>query len=173
MKDSNKINILKKRAELLQHSEEQVVLDGEEINGLQFVLSNENYAIDSLFISEVVHAKTITPIPCTPSFILGIINMRGKILSVIDLNRFFNLPEKEVSDINRLIVVKHKDIELCILTDNIVGNVIIELESLQKNVTTITDLPANYIAGVTNDGLIVLNIKELLEGDRIIINEEV
>lgn len=173
MKDSDKKIILKKRAKLLQQSEEEIVQGGEEINGLQFMLSNENYLIDSLFISEVIHVKAITPIPCTPSFILGMINLRGKILSVIDLNKYFNLPEKKVSDLNRLIVVKHKDIELCILTDDIIGNTIIELESLQKNVTTISDLPANCILGVTKDRLIVLNIKELLEDDRIIINEEV
>jgi purine-binding chemotaxis protein CheW len=164
---------LQKRAKLLQKVEKKSEHKGKQIDGLEFLLADERYAIDSTYVSEVISMNNLTDLPCTPAFILGIINVRGEILSVIDIKKFFNLPEKEISNIKKVMLVKYKDIMLGILVDEIIGNTNIYLETLQEKVNTITELLKNFIIGVSEDRLIVLDIKELLSSDKIIINEEV
>ena len=165
--------ILKQRADLLKIQEEKEDISGEQIDGLEFLLVKERYALDSCYVSEVIHLNELTQLPCTPEFILGIINVRGKIISVIDLKKFFNLPEKGITNLNRVIIVKHDGIELGILADEIIGSPIISLNKLQRSITTITEVQDDYIIGVTEDRLIVFDIKEFLLNEKLIINEEV
>ncbi len=165
--------VLKKRADLLKVTEKKTEISSKQIDGLEFLLSEERYAIDSTYVSEVVPLKELTPLPCTPAFVIGIINVRGKILSVINLKEFFDLTIKGISNLNRVIVVKHRDIELGILADEISGNTIINIDKLQTKVSTISEANKKFIIGVTDERLIVLDVRELLLSDRIIIDEEV
>jgi len=96
-----------------------------------------------------------------------------KILSVIDIKRFFNLPAKGITNLNKVIVVKYNDIELGILADEIYGNISINLEELQTKVTTISETQESFIIGVSKDRLILVDIKQLLSNEKIIINEEI
>ena len=170
---ADKLQILKKRAELLQITEAEAVTPGSHIQGLVFRLSGEKYAIDATFVSEVIDVAEITPLPCTPPFLIGIINLRGKILSVIDISSFLNLPGSEQSKLNKVIILHHEDIELGILTDEIIGNEIIDLDILQKKLSTILDIPENILVGVSDENLIVIDINKLLLDERLIIDEAV
>jgi purine-binding chemotaxis protein CheW len=67
----------------------------EYIEVVEFLLAHEKYGIESKCVREVYPLKELTPVPCTPSFVRSIINVRGKILSVIDIKKFFELPEDE------------------------------------------------------------------------------
>ena len=170
---NQKKKILKQRADLLKIQIEKEDISGEIMEGLEFILADERYIIDSIYVSEVIPLKDLTSLPCTPDFILGIINVRGKILSVVDLKKFFNLPEKGITNLNRVIIVKHDGIELGILADEIAGSMQISLNKLQSKITTITEVQDDFIIGVTEDRLIVLDIKEFLLNEKLIINEEV
>ncbi len=170
---TDKKTILKQRAKKLSISLEKEVVSGEQINVLEFLLSGEKYAIDSTFINEVISISELTPLPCTPDFIMGIINVRGKILSIIDIKKFFSLPNTDITNLNKVIIVNHNEIEVGILADEILGNSNIQLNKLQAKITTVTDLNKNFIIGVTKGKLIVLDIKELLSSKLIIVNEEV
>ncbi len=173
MNEKEKKRILKERANVLRIPKEKNERSGEKIDGLEFLLSEERYAIDSTCVSEVILINELTPLPCTPSFVLGIINVRGKILSVIDIKKFFNLPEKGITNLNKVIVVKHNDVELGILADEIFGNITVSLGELQTKVTTISEAQENFIIGVSKERLIMLDIKELLSNEKIIVNDEV
>ena len=173
MNEKEKKRILKERADILRIPQKKNDKSGEKIDGLEFLLAEERYAIDSTYVSEVIFISEMTTLPCTPPFVLGIINVRGKILSVIDIKKFFNLPEKGITNLNKVIIVKHNEIELGILADEIYGNVIINLEELQRKVTTISEVYGSFIIGVSNERLILLDIKELLSNEKIIINENV
>lgn len=154
-------------------SEEKGINKGRIIDGLFFSLSDEKYAIDSRYISEVIYIKEITPLPCTPDFLLGIINIRGKIISVVDIRKFFGLAKRGITNLNRVIVVDNGDIEFGILADEIEGNNVIEIDSLQQNITKVTEVPDNFILGVSADNIIVIDIQELMTNDKIIIEEKV
>lgn len=168
-----KHKILKERALYYQSEEKKSIDLGEHINALQFILSGEKYTIDSSYVSEVILLEDMTSLPCTPDFILGVISVRGKIISVINIKSFFNLPDTGISNLNRVIVVKNDSFEIGILADEIIGNSIIYLDSLQKKIATVTEVPDNFIIGLTDERIIILDIKELLEEEKIIINEEV
>ena len=95
LKDVNRI--LKDRAKELSEAPEQEVITEDCIEVVEFVLAYEKYAVESNFIDEVYPMKDFTPVPGTPDFVLGIINLRGKIMSVIDIRKFFDLPVKKTA----------------------------------------------------------------------------
>ncbi len=118
---SSKKEILKSRAHDLAR---EIRSTDETTNSLEVVvfrLADEQYAIESIRVREVYPIKELTPLPCTPSFVLGIINVRGQILTVIDLRRFFDLPIKGLTDLNKVIVIEHHEGELGVLADAILG----------------------------------------------------
>lgn len=140
---------------------------------VEFALSDEEYAFESAFIREVYPLRELTPLPCTPPFVLGVVNLRGKILSVIDLRKFFELPEKGLSDLNKLIVLQDGAMEFGILADSIVGVRNILAKELQPSLPTLTDMRADYLRGVTRERLVVLDAGKMLTDKRIIVHEEV
>jgi purine-binding chemotaxis protein CheW len=169
----DKERILNARADAIRNKPEAAHRNQADIEVLQFLLGQEVYAIDVFYIREVVHLKELTLLPCTPSFILGIFNIRGKILSVIDLRRFFSLPEKGITNLNRVVVVQHGEIELGILADDVIGTCLTDLASLQTHIPTVTGLQQNFIQGISPDKTILIDIEKFLHDERIHINEQV
>lgn len=166
--------ILKERGrELASVYEKESVGTDNNMEMLLFKLSDETYAIKSSYVNEVVFIKEITPLPCTPDFLLGIINVRGRIISVIDIRKFFGLPDKGIGNLNRVIVVEGDEMEFGLLTDEIEGNTIINMDILQKEISGITEISDNYIRGVSKDNTIVLDITRIINDDRIIINDSI
>src|SRR6185369_2381607 len=108
--------VLKRRADLLAEAPEQGVEPGAQLDCLEFLLSGESYAIEMSFITQTLPLSDFTPLFCTPPFVLGITNLRGRIISIIDLRRFFELPSVGLSDLNRVIVVSNGSMEVGILS---------------------------------------------------------
>jgi purine-binding chemotaxis protein CheW len=165
--------ILQTRAEELaaEHGEDRV--DENSLEVLEFVLASEHYALESMHIREVYPMKEFTLIPGTPSFVLGLINIRGQILSVIDIRRFFDLPVKGLSDLNRVMVVQTPAMELGILADRIVGVRHVPLNDLQPALPTMTGIRSEYMRGITREGLVVLDVPKMVADPKLDINEEV
>ena len=99
--------------------------------------------------------------------------MRGRILPVLDLKRFFDLPEKGLTDLHRIILIRGHDLELGLLADVIVGVRSVSLDSLQPSLPTLTGIRAEYLRGVTPDRLVVLDVAHILADPKIIVDEEV
>lgn len=140
---------------------------------IEFLLAYERYGIESSFIREVYPLKDLTPLPCTPPFILGIINVRGQIRSVLDIKRFFDLPQKGLTDLNQVLLVRAEDMELGILADEVLGVRSLPLSDIGPAPATLTGIRAEYLRGVTAERLIVLNVAAILSDERIIVEEEV
>src|SRR5882724_8355786 len=73
---------------------------------LEFRLATERYALETRHVQGVHPLRELTPLPCTPPFLLGIVNVRGRILPVLDLKKFFDLPEKGLTDLHRIILIR-------------------------------------------------------------------
>jgi purine-binding chemotaxis protein CheW len=168
-----KRKILKERAAIYSGVAEAKVDMGPRINGLEFLLTNERYIIDATFVVGVIPLKELTPLPCSPAFILGIINVRGKILSVVDLKPILNLPVQGITNLNRVIILKREEIELGILVDEIIGNIAVFPDHLLTSIPTITGVQKDYLVGVTKERAIYFNIDKFLAGSNIIVDEEV
>ncbi len=78
---------------------------------LTFLLAEESYGIEVLLIREIIRMQTITPVPHMPSHVKGVINLRGKVIPVVDLRLKFNLPAEEATERTCVIVVDVKNHE--------------------------------------------------------------
>ena len=140
---------------------------------LQFGLASERYAVECRFVQEVHPLRDLTPLPCTPAFIAGIVNVRGRVLTVIDLKKFFGLPERGLTDLHRTIVIRGHDLEVGLLADVIIGISSVPAGSLQPSLPTLTGIRAEYLKGVTEQSLVVLSVDRILLDPKIIVHEEV
>jgi purine-binding chemotaxis protein CheW len=124
-------------------------------------------------VHEVVPLKDLTPLPCTPSFVLGIVNVRGRIMPVIDIKKFFDLPEPGLTDLHHIILVRGHDLEFGLLADVIVGVRTLPVDSVQPSLPTLTGIRADYLWGVTAERLVILDVDRILKDPRIVVHEEV
>jgi len=115
----------------------------------------------------------LTPLPGTPVFVLGIINIRGEILSVIDIKKFFELPDKGLTDLNKVIVLQSENMLFGILADTIVGARQIPLTAIQPSLPTLTGIREEYLKGVTAERTVVLDAEKLLADEKITVQEQV
>lgn len=164
--------ILKERAELLARETEKQSI-GESIEIVRFLLANEQYGIESRFIREVYPLKDYTPLPGVPPFVLGLLNVRGRIISVIDIKKFFDLPEKGISDLNKVIIVHDDNMEFGILADAILGVQRISVRDLGPPLPTLTGIREEYMLGVTGERTAILDVARILEDKHIVVHEEV
>ncbi len=140
---------------------------------LEFRLAQERYAVEIREVREVVPLRDLTPLPCTPPLVRGIVNVRGHILPVFDLKIAFDLPDSGLSDLHSIILVRGGDLEFGLLADVIVGVRSLPAESLQPSLPTLTGIRRNYLKGVTTERLIVLDLAGLLADPKLIVQEEV
>ena len=169
----NARQILRARAQALARPPERAAVAAASLELLEFRLANECYALETRYVREVYPLKNLTPLPCTPPFVLGIVNVRGRILPVLDLKKFFELPEEGLTDLHRIILVQGHDLELGLLADVIAGVRTIPVDSLQPSLPTLTGIRAEYLKGVTAERLVVLDLDRILTDPKIIVHEEV
>jgi len=173
-----KKRILKDRARDLAR-EPATETDVTYLRTIEFLLADERYAIESAYVRQVYPLKGLTPLPCTPAFVMGITNVRGEILSVIDIKQFFDLPEQGLSDLNKVIIVQMDEMRVGILADAILGTRAIPLPEIQPSLPTFTGTRAEYLKGVVaslpgmDERLIVLDVERILSDERIIVHEQV
>lgn len=165
--------ILRARAQALARPAQHAALAEDSLDVLEFRLAQERYALETRYVREVYPLKDLTPLPCTPPFVLGIVNVRGRITPVIDIKKFFDLPDQGLTDLHRIILVGAGDLELGLLADVIVGVRSVPLESLQPSLPTLTDIGGEYLKGVTAERLVVLDLARILADPKIIVHEEV
>lgn len=164
--------ILKARARALARESAKTETTDERLEVLEFSLADEKYGIESSYVREVFSLKELTALPCTPSFVLGLVNVRGQILSVIDIKKFFDLSDKDRTGRNEVIVVHTDRLELGILADAVLGVSLIPLTDLQPSLPTLTGVRADYLRGVTKEPMVVLDGQKLLSSPKLIVYEE-
>ena len=165
-------SILKERARLLaQRPEDETV--GAAIEVVTLLLAYETYAIETAYVREVYPLKDLTPLPCTPPFVAGIVNVRGQVMSVIDLKKLFELPAKGITDLNKVVIISDGEMEFGILADAILDVRNIPLQEIQSGLPTLTGVRESYLKGITADRLVVLDAEKLLHNKDIVVHEEV
>lgn len=165
--------ILRARARALASPADPGRANGTLLNLIEFRLANERYAVEQRYVREIHPLKTLTPLPCVSSFIRGIINIRGQIIPVIDIRRFFDLPEAGITDIHAVVHVSADDVQFGILADWIVGVREMPASELQSALPTLTGIRASYLKGIADGSLIILDTLAMLLDPRIQVNEEV
>jgi purine-binding chemotaxis protein CheW len=171
-KNADARQILKARAKVLARPPESYQQTEAALEVIEFGLAQERYAIPTAAVREVYPLKELTPLPCVPPFVVGISNVRGQILPVIDIKKLFDLPQQGITDLHKVIIVGNDEIELGVLADVIVGLRKIPNNALQPSLPTLTGLREEYLKGVTADRLVVLDVAKILADPKIIVNED-
>lgn len=164
--------VLRARARALARPPGREQFASEALGIVEFRLAQEYYAIEQTYVREVHRLKDLTPLPGTPTFLPGVINMRGQILPVIDIRQFFDLPDAGITDTHMVILVYAGDVELGILADAIIGVRSIPLDTLQPPLPTLTGIRAKYLKGVTDEHLAILDARNILADAEIILQED-
>ena len=170
---SSAADILRARARALAQPAERVPESAAFLEVLEFRLAQERYAIETRHVREVYPLKDLTPLPGVPAFVLGIVNVRGRILPVLDLKRLFELPEQGLTDLHRIILLEGHDLEMGLLADATVGVRSIPVDSLQSSLPTLSGILSAYVKGVTAGHLVVLDVPRILADPKIIVHEDV
>jgi purine-binding chemotaxis protein CheW len=140
---------------------------------LEFRLASERYAVETRHVVEVHPLRDLTPLPGTPPFIRGIVNLRGRILPVLDLKKFFDLPEQGVTDLHRIIVVRGIDLEFGLLADVVASVRSVAVETLAPALPTLSEIATEYLMGVSDDRLVVLDLDRIFADPKIVVHDEV
>jgi len=164
--------ILEARARILAAPAERGITADGRIETLRFSLAGEEYAFPTESIRAVVPLKDIEPIPCTPPFVTGLMNVRGQLVAVICIGQLFGLNRERLSEVRKVIILSSGESELGITAERVAGIFSIAVAELQSFVPTFEGIRGELTRGVTADGLIVLDALKLLAHPAIVIREE-
>jgi purine-binding chemotaxis protein CheW len=168
-----KRRILRERARKLAQPPERDDSQDEGLEVIVFMLAQEKYAIELKHVREVYPLRDLTPVPCTPSFVAGIINIRGQVISVVDVKEFFDLPKTDPTELFKVLVVKNDHVEFGIMSDEIMGEQKIPLDQIEADMPVLRGIREGYVRGVTKEPLVILDGEKLLSDDRIVVHQEV
>lgn len=164
--------ILRARARsLARPSKQQRTADTIEV--IEFRLADERYAFEVGSVHDVQPLKELTSLPCTPAFVRGLVNVRGRLVAVIDLKKFFDLPEPGITDLHRVLLLRNDDTELGVLADTVEGVSRIDLGTIEPSLPTLTGIGLEYLRGVTVERVVVLDARAILADSRLVVDEEI
>jgi purine-binding chemotaxis protein CheW len=113
-----------------------------------FRLGNEEYGVDIKRVQEIIRATDVTPVPGAPRHVRGVINLRGKIIPVVDLRRRFGLPAVEESEDRRIVVVELGEKRLGMLVDSVSQVIKFSSSVMEEMPEEATSAGENYIRGM-------------------------
>ncbi len=163
--------ILKERAALFARKEEGQA-DAAVGTYIHFRLgTSEHYGIPYKYAEEILYAGGLTRVPCTPPFIAGIVNRRGKMLTVIDLKHFFRANGKEYGNDSRVIVISGAGLTVGVLADELFGNRDYNPSLLSPPMPSDGVSNLKYVMGIDRGMVTLLNIDEILGDPLLTVNE--
>lgn len=133
-----------------------------------FRLQEETYGINVMQVQEVLRYTEIAPVPGSPDYVLGIINLRGNVVTVIDTRARFGLPPAEVSDNTRIVIIEAEKQVIGILVDSVAEVVYLKQSEIENAPNVGTDESARFIQGVANregELLILVDLNKMLNDE--------
>ena len=138
------------------------------VQWVTFRLDNEKYGIRVMQVQEVLRMTEIAPVPGAPDFVLGIINLRGNVVTVIDSRKRFGLSEAEADDSTRIVIIEADNHVVGILVDSVAEVVDLRTSEIDAAPNVGNDDSSKYIQGVSSKDkelLILVDVNKLLSDD--------
>ncbi len=136
-------------------------------------LGEEVYGVEAKYVEGIYPLEGLTQVPCTPDFVVGVVNLRGRILSIVDLHQFLGLGKTAVDENTQVVGVNVAGIEVGFLA-NVVRSVgPLNQDKLEPVLPTTARIAAEYTRGVTSDLLVFLDLEALMRDPRMTVQEEV
>jgi purine-binding chemotaxis protein CheW len=133
-----------------------------------FRLGEETYGVNVMQVQEVLRMTDIAPVPGAPDYVLGIINLRGNVVTVMDTRKRFGLMPAEADDSTRIVIIEAEDQVVGILVDSVAEVVYLSNSDIEMAPNVGNEESSRYIQGVANrkEGLLILvELNRLLTDD--------
>ena len=130
-----------------------------------FSLANESYGIDIGAVREIIRTQEITKVPRTPTYVRGVINLRGRVIPVVDLPARLSLPQTDATGDSRIVVVDINGIDIGVIVDQVTEVMRIKDDTIEPPSSVITTADLDYLTGIAKtDGAMII----LLDLDRVL-----
>ena len=142
------------------HSSDDTILQW-----VTFRLDDETYCVNVMQVQEVLRYTEIAPVPGAPSYVLGIINLRGNVVTVIDTRQRFGLPPAEVGDNTRVVIIEVDKQVIGILVDSVAEVVYLRQSEIETAPNVGNTDGAMFIEGVCNkkgELLVLVGLEKML-----------
>lgn len=137
-----------------------------EIQAITFQLARETYGVDVHQIKEIIKTREYVKVPNAPSFVEGVINLRGQITPIVDLRKIFDVECKKEDDNSRIIMVDLNSEVIGLIVDSVVGVVTVPADEIVKSPSLTMNATNSFISGIirTESQLIILiDVTKLME----------
>lgn len=138
------------------------------LDAIVFELGAERYAIATRHVREVVQVAALTPIPGTADFVLGVTNLRGDLVVIVDLRRLLGTAAADVSSTSPCLILGDDRAQLGVLTDAVQDVTTIPPDAIMELAASSNEAVRPHLHGVTRDGLIILDATSLLDNVRLV-----
>jgi len=140
----------------------------EVLQWVTYRLDEETYGINVMQVQEVLRYTEIAPVPGAPEYVLGIINLRGNVVTVIDTRSRFGLPPTDITDNTRIVIIESDEQVVGILVDSVAEVVYLRSSEIDSTPNVGTEESAKFIQGVSNRNgnlLILVDLNKLLSDE--------
>lgn len=159
-----KEEILAQRA-LAAAKKPDAAYDEDALEVVEFVLGSDTFAFEMDHLREVCSLFYVTHIPTSAPYVLGVVNLRGQIVPIIDLREFMNLARAEFNVFYKAIILQDKDLIVGFLADEVPGAKLVRRSDLQE---VLPNAIANeFIKAITNERMIILDSRRLMNDKRL------
>jgi purine-binding chemotaxis protein CheW len=152
-----------------KNSSNSLAVNGDEfLQWVTYKLDAETYGINVMQVQEVLRYTEIAPVPGAPDYVLGIINLRGNVVTVIDTRSKFGLHYADITDNTRIVIIESDDQVVGILVDSVAEVVYLRSSEIDSAPNVGNEESTKFIQGVSNkDGklLILVDLNKLLNDD--------
>jgi purine-binding chemotaxis protein CheW len=139
--------------------------DNSILRWVTFYLDAEKYGINVMQVQEVLRVTEIAPVPGAPDYVLGIINLRGNVVTVIDTRKRFGLASRDVDDSARIVIVESSDQVVGIMVDSVAEVVDLQFSEIESAPNVGSEDGSRFIQGVASQDdelLIIIDLNKLL-----------
>lgn len=133
-----------------------------------FRLENETYGINVMQVQEVLRYTEIAPVPGAPDYVLGIINLRGNVVTVIDTRQRFGLQSTDVTDNTRIVIIEADKQVIGIMVDSVAEVVYLRQSEIETAPNVGNEEAAKFIQGVCNKNdelLILVDLEKMMTAE--------
>ncbi|PID62403.1 MAG: chemotaxis protein CheW [Ignavibacteriae bacterium] len=153
----------------METEEKTTVVTEELLKLVSFKIDEAEFGVDILRVQEINKMMELTTVPNTPAYVEGVVNLRGRIIPVLNLRARLGIPLKEYDDKTRIIVIE--------LEDKTIGFIVDEVKEVLRIPKDITEQPPDIVSGVDSDFITAIGKLEnrlliLLDLNRVLANEE-
>jgi purine-binding chemotaxis protein CheW len=164
--------ILRERAQALAKPLAEARTPAEGLDLLVFSLAGERYGIETAHVLGLIPLPELTPVPCAPPFVLGVVNYRGRILPVLDFRRLLDLAEQVVAEGSRVVAVEAGGMAFGILADAVSGVERIGTHEVAPPPAASAGDRQAFLLGVTGEMVAVLDMEKIASDKKIVVHEQ-